>query len=321
MTPVSAVKPLAQLLVKACQALCLISLLHQNALASSILLAIPTEADDPFYRLIEHGAVAAAEAHKVDLKITHYSNKSPQEEKKSVDQILKSQRDMLIFGLFYKDTDLKAALVKNKRSFNTIQVINSGAAQAKLASSQINYIGMNDYSAGLAMGNKLIDIAPQKILFVTHLPEKHIAVQARKSGIEANLTNVPVKILDISNSKDVLTDLKKAQKRYGDYDTVVFMGPHVVSDFMRAYNITKDSPRVMKLVAFDLSATIAEFMTSGHILFTIDQQPYAQGYFAVTNAAMWIKGKLYPTSDMLTGPQLIYPYVIPKIYDEIGTTR
>ena len=81
MTPVSAVKPLAQLLVKACQALCLISLLHQNALASSILLAIPTEADDPFYRLIEHGAVAAAEAHKVDLKITHYSNKSPRREK------------------------------------------------------------------------------------------------------------------------------------------------------------------------------------------------------------------------------------------------
>ena len=46
------------------QMLCLTSLLHQNALASIILLAIPTEADDPFYRLIEHGAVAAAEAHK-----------------------------------------------------------------------------------------------------------------------------------------------------------------------------------------------------------------------------------------------------------------
>ena len=44
--------------------LCLTSLLHQNALASSILLAILTEADDPFYRLIEHGGLAAVEAHK-----------------------------------------------------------------------------------------------------------------------------------------------------------------------------------------------------------------------------------------------------------------
>ena len=130
-----------------------------------------------------------------------------------------------------------------------------------------------------------------------------------------------MKTLDISNSKDVLSDLKKAKNLYRDYDTVVFMGPHIVRDFMRAYNITSRSPHVLKLVAFDLSTTTADFMTSGHILFTIDQQPYAQGYFAVTNAAMWIKGKLHPTSDMLTGPQLIYPYLIPDIYHEIGLTR
>lgn len=316
-----AVKRIAQRLVKIGQILCLISLLHQNVFASHILLAIPTVADDPFYRLVENGALAAAEAHNVDLEIIHYANKSPLEEKKSIDKILSSQHDALIFGLFYRDTDLKQALAKNKRSYKTIQVINSGAEQAKVANSQIRFVGMHDYSAGLAMGHKLIELAPQKILFVTHLPEKHIAVQERIAGIQASCAHVPVKTLDISNSKDVLSDLKKAKNLYRDYDTVVFMGPHIVRDFMRAYNITSRSPRVLKLVAFDLSTTTADFMTSGHILFTIDQQPYAQGYFSVTNAAMWIKGKLHPTSDMLTGPQLIYPYLIPDIYHKIGTTR
>jgi simple sugar transport system substrate-binding protein len=51
---------------------------------------------------------------------------------------------------------------------------------------------------------------------------------------------------------------------------------------------------------FDVSKSILEDIANGALTATVDQQPYSQGYYAVTQLALNIKYGLYP-SEMDTG--------------------
>ena len=62
-------------------------------------------------------------------------------------------------------------------------------------------------------------------------------------------------------------------------------------------------------------------MLAGKIKVAIDQQPYLQGFYAVTNAALWNQYMIHPIGPIMTGPQIITPSIIPSIYNEIGRTR
>jgi simple sugar transport system substrate-binding protein len=51
---------------------------------------------------------------------------------------------------------------------------------------------------------------------------------------------------------------------------------------------------------FDVSKEILDDIKDGKLIATVDQQPYSQGFFAVTQLALNLKYGLYP-SDMDTG--------------------
>jgi simple sugar transport system substrate-binding protein len=62
----------------------------------------------------------------------------------------------------------------------------------------------------------------------------------------------------------------------------------------------------VRLGTFDVSQTQLDRIRAGTQLFAIDQQPYLQGYYAVSMAYQYVSyGLLPPQNPILTGPLLI----------------
>jgi len=82
-----------------------------------------------------------------------------------------------------------------------------------------------------------------------------------------------------------------------DTAAVIGLGQTPTSQAVQAI---KDAGLKIPAGGFDVSKEILEQIKDGQLTATVDQQPYSQGYFAVTQLALNIKYGLYP-SEMDTG--------------------
>ena len=70
-----------------------------------------------------------------------------------------------------------------------------------------------------------------------------------------------------------------------------------------------------KLITFDLNADVAQAIKDGKIEFSIDQQPYVQGYLSVTSLYLNVKNgnDMGGGGPVLTGPSFVDASNIDKI--------
>ena len=75
-------------------------------------------------------------------------------------------------------------------------------------------------------------------------------------------------------------------------------------------------------VTFDLNADAAQAIEAGKIEFSIDQQPYVQGYMAVTSLYLYMKNgnDIGGGKPVLTGPSFVDKTNIDKILRSPRTT-
>ena len=72
-------------------------------------------------------------------------------------------------------------------------------------------------------------------------------------------------------------------------------------DFLLERHMKKPVTKLdLPVAGFDVSSEVLDAIKSGKIIATVDQQPYSQGFYAVTELALEIKYGLFP-SDMKTG--------------------
>jgi simple sugar transport system substrate-binding protein len=76
---------------------------------------------------------------------------------------------------------------------------------------------------------------------------------------------------------------------------------------LAAQKSATDAGSQANIVTFDLNADVAKQIESGGILFSVDQQPYVQGYMAVT--ALWLNlangNDIGGGGPVLTGPSIV----------------
>src|SRR5271166_3115411 len=84
---------------------------------------------------------------------------------------------------------------------------------------------------------------------------------------------------------------------HSDTAAVIGLGQTPTSQAVQAI---KDAGLKIPAGGFDISQDILDDITAGRLTATVDQQPYSQGYFAVTQLALNLKYGLY-LSEMDTG--------------------
>ena len=102
----------------------------------------------------------------------------------------------------------------------------------------------------------------------------------------------------------VVSSLQAKLSQDKSIDYIVTLGAPIALDALKAMDAAGSKA---KLVTFDLNADAAQAIKDGKIEFSIDQQPYVQGYMAVTALYLNMKNgnDIGGGGPVLTGPSFV----------------
>jgi simple sugar transport system substrate-binding protein len=190
-------------------------------------------------------------------------------------------------------------------------VYNAGGLDAVNRLGGVNFIGNEEYTAGKAGGKYYGDSGAKNVLCVNTLPGstntedrcRGVADAMKESG--GGSTQLPLASSNFGNKTAVTQAIKAALLNDSSIDGVVAIstvdGDSAVSAVQQANLKGK-----VKIASFDVDDAILKHIQDGNVLFAIDQQPYMQGYLAVSMANAYVRyGLNLPQRPILTGPAVI----------------
>ncbi len=190
-------------------------------------------------------------------------------------------------------------------------IYNAGGIGAADKLGAMNYIGSDDYKAGVAAAEYFAKNGDMNLVCINTLPGA--------ANIEANCKGVTDGITAAGGTADTLplpatsfgssTAVAQAVKAY------LLKNPKVTGiytignvDANAAINGVMQSGKVgrVKVGGLNMDETILNNIKSGKQLFAIDQQGYLQGYLAVAILNGYVNyGLTVPTREILTGPGIV----------------
>jgi len=168
----------------------------------------------------------------------------------------------------------------------------------------LTHIGSDETIAGRAVGTQLKTDGVKNVLCVIQ-EAGNVGLEQRCAGVKETLggtvTNIQVDNNNLQTAQSIIAAKLQSNK---SIDGVVTLGAQVAAKAETAISTAGSSA---KLVTFDLNATVAKDITAGKMLFAVDQQPYLQGYLAVTMLTQYKSNLnvLGGGQPVLTGPNLI----------------
>ncbi|GAY11475.1 inositol transport system sugar-binding protein [Pseudonocardia sp. N23] len=260
---------------------------------------------DSFWDKIRAGAEQAAKELNVNLK---YSNNNDAGQQATLIQnAIDSKVDGLAVTLAYADQVGPAAQKAVAAGIPTV-AFNSGINDYTKYGIGM-YFGSDETLAGQSAGTKM---TPGGKAICVVQEQGSVALEARCAGVKASFPNT-------ENLQVNGTDLPSVQQTIGaklqqdpSITYVVTLGAPIA---LAALQAKQGANSQAKIVTFDLNADVANDIKAGTIDFSIDQQPYVQGYMAVQS--LWLNltngNDLGGGKPVLTGPSFVDKSNIEKI--------
>jgi simple sugar transport system substrate-binding protein len=180
--------------------------------------------------------------------------------------------------------------------------LNAGINQYKELGA-IMYFGSDETVAGEAVGEKITALGGKHPLCVI-TEQGSVALEARCAGVLANAPGTENIQVDGTDIPSVTSTIGAKLQQDPSIDFVVALG---ASYALAAQQSVADSGSSAKIVTFDLNADVAKQVQDGKILFSVDQQPWLQGYMAVDSLWFYLTNKndLGGGLPVLTGPSFV----------------
>lgn len=285
-----------------------------TALAANIAV-VGGSNDDAFWNLIKKGLDDARPAVEANggtvnyLRLQNYDNFAP-----DVVQLIRTAISQKVDGLVIpnwvpeaEDPAIKDAIAAGIK----VILMNAGGADKAKELGAINYVGSDEYAAGLAGGNYFGDHGMKNVLCVNTLPGT-ANIEARCKGVIEGITakggkgaQLPLPSSSFGNPTAVAEAIKAELLKDGTIDGLITISAGDADS--AAIGIQQASKTdTVKLGSFDLNKAGLDRIKGGTQLYAIDQQPYLQGFLATTILASHIDfGTNLPTNPVLTGPGIV----------------
>jgi simple sugar transport system substrate-binding protein len=282
--------------------------------ADGVTIAIMGGApDDPFWSTVKNGAESAALAVEAAggsvefVSMPNYDNFNA-DAAKLVANIKAMNPTAVIVPNWSPDSQNENIQAITSEGIPVI-IYNSGQDSVEDVGAEI-YIGTDDYEAGVAGGEKLAEIGTVHALCVNTLPGT-VNIDARCQGIADGATPGGVEVTDLNLPATQFGDptaitqaIKGAILNDDTIDVIVTIGANDSDSGAAA--IEQSGVDGVQLASFDVSKSGLDRVKAGTQLYSIDQQPYAQGFYAVSYAfQLAAYGIELPLARLLTGPALI----------------
>lgn len=166
---------------------------------------------------------------------------------------------------------------------------------------RLAYIGQNLYDAGKALGERIASLVDSGDVAGFIATPGQLNIQPRldgaKDAIKASGKNI--KLFEVASGATVNEEFSRVESFYLGHPNIKGMfavdagSTEAVGATMRKHNLVKKG---VKAGGFDLLPGTLKDIHEGYLDFTIDQQPYLQGFYTV------LEMFLYKMSGGLTGP-------------------
>jgi simple sugar transport system substrate-binding protein len=265
----------------------------------TIAMVTHEQAGDTFWDKIRAGAQDAAKNLNVDLKYSN--NENGPEQATLVQNAIDSKVDGLAVTLSNADAVIPVAK-KAADAGIPVVVFNQGFDQYKQAGAKM-YFGSDEDLAGQSIGQRITADNGGKTLCVIQA-QGSVALETRCAGVKKTFANTENLYVNGADKPAEQASIGAKLQQDKAITHVVTLG---AGDALAALNAKTDAGSTAKVVTFDLNPDAAKAIKDGQIGFSVDQQPYVQGYMAVT--ALWLSltngNDLGGGKPVLTGPSFV----------------
>jgi simple sugar transport system substrate-binding protein len=278
------------------------------------IFVIGGKPDDPFWSKVKKGAddaglVAKATGGSVTwLGPQNYDNLGPDAAK--LLRTALSQHPDAIIGPDWVPEAEDDAFKEVVAAHVPLIVYNSGGMEAKNRLGAMNFIGAENYVSGVAAGEYFASQGDKNVLCVNTLPGTNI--EDRCKGIADGIakhggksSQLPLPESTFGNPTAVAQAVKAALLKDTSIDGAITISAGDADSVANAISQAGVVGRV-KLGSFDMNETGLQRIKDGKEMFAIDQQPYLQGFLAVSLLNAYVEyGLDLPTKPILTGPAIV----------------
>ncbi len=271
--------------------------------------------DDAFWNIIKKGiddatpAVVANGGSVNYLRLVNYDNFAP-----DVVQLIRTAISMEVDGLVIpnwvpeaEDPAIKDAIAAGIK----VILMNAGGADKARELGAINYVGSDEYVAGVAGGEYFGGKGQKNVLCINTLPGT-ANIEARCKGVIDGITakggagaQLPLPSTSFGDATAVAEAIKAELLKDETIDGVITISAGDADSAAIAVEQAGKTGTTM-LGSFDMNQAGLDRIKAGGQLFAIDQQPYLQSYLAVSLLASAIDfGTALPTYPVLTGPGIV----------------
>jgi simple sugar transport system substrate-binding protein len=254
---------------------------------------------DTFWDKIRNGAEQAAKDHNITLK---YSNDPDAGNQATLIQnAVSSKVDGLATTMPNPDAIGPAAQKAVEAGIPTVAFNAGGDAYQNYGI--LMYFGSNEDLAGQTVGTKLVTENPGKTICVIQ-EQGQVQLEGRCAGVaktDPTTENIVVNGRDLPSVQQTIG--AKLQQD-PSITNIVTLGADIA---LAAQKSIADAGSKAQVATFDLNADVAQQIKDGGIAFSVDQQPYVQGYMAVTS--LWLNltngNDIGGGGPVLTGPSIV----------------
>ena len=257
---------------------------------------------DQLFEIINRGAKDAARALGVDLNI-QYASMDPLMMNTLIDSAIARKVDGIAVTI-NNDVAYQGALCRAQKAGITVVAFNVDSSKGGADACRSAFFGQDLETAGYTLGKRLVATGRIKrgdlVFTPVEFADASYAV-LRNRGIARALAEVGARTEIVgtgNNPPDVLDKMQQYLLGHRDAKAIITMGSVTGRMAVRAAD-GAGRPDIL-IATFDNSTEITDGIQSGRIVATADQQPYAQGFYAVTALALAARYGLAP-SDVGTG--------------------
>ena len=206
-----------------------------------------------------------------------------------------------------EDEAIKAAMAAGI----PVLLYNSGGGDKAKELGAINYVGNEEYPAGLAGGAYFASHGAKNVICVNTVPGAQ-NLEDRCKGISDGIskaggksTQLPLPASSFGNPTAVAEAIKATLLKDKTIDGVVTISAGDADSAAVGIQQAGATGKV-KLGSFDMNETCLERVKAGTQLYAIDQQPWLQGFLAVTLSDAFVNyGLKLASAPILTGPGIV----------------
>ena len=190
-------------------------------------------------------------------------------------------------------------------------LFNAGGGDKAKELGAINYVGNEEYTAGLAGGAHYTATGAKNVLCVNTVPGAQ-NLEDRCKGISDGIskgggksTQLPLPASSFGNPTAVAEAIKATLLKDKTIDGLVTISASDADSAAAGIEQAGGTGKI-QLGSFDMNETCLERIKAGTQSFAIDQQPWLQGFLAVTLADGYVNyGLKLASAPILTGPGVV----------------